>query len=73
MRYLVWLLSVALWLMSAATRTIWWLLCLPFIAFEAMGNKVVRAPRDDATPREDLRRDRDLLIKAMIHTPPPQG
>jgi hypothetical protein len=73
MRHVVRLADAARRLFIAAVRSLWQVLCLPFIAFEAMGSRLVPAPRDDAAPREDLRRERDLQIKKMLHTPPPQG
>jgi hypothetical protein len=33
---------------------------------------VVPAPRDDAAPREDRRRDRALQVKKVLLIPPPQ-
>ena len=59
--------------LSTAAKAVWWVVCLPFVAFETLGSMLVPAPRDDAVPTDDILRDRDLQIKKMLHSPPPQG
>jgi hypothetical protein len=70
-KYVLRLFSLPLKLLVAAIRHAWWLISLPFVAFDAMASRVVAPPVDHKPSREELRVQRDLEIEAIQDTPPP--